>query len=173
MGERAGLEIDEEAALVRGGLAGGGFDACDARGVHGDRLGQPDVQAGLGGGLRLLGMEIRRREHGDDVDAARFDQFLEAVESGEAAVRGHLEFLALAVHRFLEVIRERDDLEAAVLERHLADVVRASAAADDADAQLAAGGVLCAGDAGHGDRRGGEPGLGEEVAAIGGVVRGE
>ena len=45
-----------------------------------------------------------------------------------------MEFLALAVHRFLEVIRERDNLEAVVLEGHFADIVRSTAAADETPA---------------------------------------
>lgn len=60
VGERAGLEIDEEAALLFRGLACGGLDAGNARRIHGDRLGEPDVQSGLHSGFDLFRMEIWR-----------------------------------------------------------------------------------------------------------------
>ena len=56
----AGLEIHQEAELLRGGLLAALADGEAAGHIHGNRLGHIDVLAGVHRGGGLLGMEVRR-----------------------------------------------------------------------------------------------------------------
>ena len=121
MRQRPGLEIHKEATLFLGRLRRRRLDASHARGIHGDRFCQPDMQSRFDRRLRLLRMKIRRGENRDDVDSSSLDHFLTTIQPGEPAVRRNLEFLPLHVHLALEVIGQSDNLEAPVLQRHFAD----------------------------------------------------
>ena len=79
----AGLEIHEEAELLRGGLLAALGDGEAAGHVHRDGLGQIDMLAGVDGRGGLLGMEVGRAfdDHGVEL---LLQQLAVAVQAGEA-----------------------------------------------------------------------------------------
>ena len=64
----AGLEIHQEAELLGGGLFAALGDGLAAGHVHGNRLGEIDMFAGINRGGGLLGMEIGRALDDDGVE---------------------------------------------------------------------------------------------------------
>ena len=134
----AGLEIDLEAKLLRGRLLAALGDGLAAGHVHGYGFGQIDVLAGLDGGGRLLRMKIRRAFDDDRVELL-LQQPAIAGEPGEAAGGRHVELRSGLVGVVLEVIRDGDDVIAAVLLEQVGHPFPAVAAADEADVDLRVG----------------------------------
>ena len=166
----AGLEIHQEAELVRGGLFAALGDGLAAGDVHGNGLGEIDVLAGINRGGGLLGMEIGRALDDDGVELL-FQELAVARKAGVAVGGGDLKLLARSVGVVREVVRHRNEVVTAVLLEEVGDPFAAVAAADEADVDLRVG-LGPAEQGGLYDRKGQYrgAGAGDETAAGDGIV---
>ena len=108
------MEIDQETKLLRGGLLAALGDGQAAGHIHGDRLGQVNVLAGVHGGGGLLRMEIGRAFDHHRVELL-LQQLAVAGEPGVALSGRDVEFRAGLIHPLLKVIRRRNEVITAVL----------------------------------------------------------
>ncbi len=129
---RGNLVVDHEAALVRGRSRAQGLDLERPRHIDRHGLRHVDVQPRLHGRAGVLGEAVRRRLERDRVDAARNDALV-ARKPREAPRLVDLARVAAGVGDFLEVVRDRVKLIAAVLREEVRDPAPAPAAADDAE----------------------------------------
>ena len=130
------LIVDEETELFLRRQAARLADEQGAGHVHRDRLGHVDMLAGVHRGAGLLGVEIRDVLDHHGLDAA-VEQPLVAVQSGEPARRVHLQRLAGFPGHLGEVVGDGVKLIAAVFVEQVGQPQAASAAADEADFDLA------------------------------------
>ena len=131
----AGLKIDEKHEPFLARQFAGRLDRLATGHIDRYRFGEINVQPGFDRRPRLWRMKIGRADDRDSVESAGGDHLLGALQAGESPPGRQLEFLRCDLDLVFKIIRQRDDLVAAVLlELRADDHLAAVAAADQSEA---------------------------------------